>query len=412
MTDTYAPITRIDAAVLENSTNTSPPIFEATPYRLRDAAEIRRREWLYGRHYICGFVSTTIARTGTGKTACLIAEMLAMVTARDFMGAAPERPLRVWYIGEDPMDEIDLRVTAACLKYEITAEDIGGRLFVDSVLNMPTEIKIAKMQGAKGIVINKRAVEAFKAMIRQHQIDVLILDPLIKFHGVPENDNGAMEVVMIQFCQIAHEARVAIELPHHIRKPPAGGREAATVDDGRGATAIISAARSARVLNSMSAVDADKAGIMEGDRWRYLRIDLAKSNMAPPEAAKWHQLASEILPCGESVGVCSSWKFPDAFASVTSSDLTFVRGLARTGAYRSSSLSPEWIGKPIAEHFQLDLESKPDRAKVKTMLKTWLKNKVLDVEKRDDAQRRQREYVVPGAWNEINGHAVDDFNLQ
>ena len=52
-----------------------------------------------------------------------------------------------------------------------------------------------------------------------------------------------------------------------------------------------------------------------------LRLDRAKANMAPPEAARW------LADCG---GLVSSrrWKFPDAFAGVTGAGLC----IRRTGA--------------------------------------------------------------------------------
>ncbi len=44
------------------------PVVKATPFVFRDPRLIPRREWLYGTHYIRGFVSMTIAPGGVGKS--------------------------------------------------------------------------------------------------------------------------------------------------------------------------------------------------------------------------------------------------------------------------------------------------------------------------------------------------------
>jgi hypothetical protein len=393
----------------EADASTAPIV--AKPYEFRDPASISRRQWLYAKHYVRGFVSTTLARPGQGKTERAIAECLSMTTGRPLLGPPPADVLRCWYLGEDPFDEIERRMAAACAHHQIDAGQIGGRLFINSTLDLPP-LKFAETKG-RGVVVNHDVFQRFAGEIERLGIDVLILDPLIKFHGVPEGDNSSMEVVMRTLSELASRTRIAIEVPHHIRKQAPGMTGAATVDDGRGASAIIAGVRTARLLNPMSAAEADKAGITEADRWRYVRVDHAKASMAPPEAASWMQHASEILPCGESVGVAATWKFPDAFANVTGADVTEIRALARTGAYRSDERAKDWFGSAVASHLGLDLNQKADRAKVKVMLKTWTRNKVLDIETRyDPDQRKDRDYFVPGPWSDGAKGTSSDALLQ
>jgi AAA domain len=383
----------------ENSSDVhEPPLIEAKPYEWRAPEQITCRAWLYGRHYIRRFVSTTIGRPGLGKTALAFAETLDMVSSRRILDPFDRKPLRVWYIGEDPADEIDRRIAAACAHHRIGPDDIAGRLFVASTLDLPP-LRIAQ-QGSHGPVVNDATVDALAAQIKAKQIDVLIIDPLIKFHAVAEADPSAMEAVMRALSNLANRTAAAVEVLHHTRKQALGTAGPATVDDGRGASSIIGAVRSARVLNAMTQAEAERAGIAEGDRWRYARVDPGKSNMAPPEAARWLQHASEILPCGESIGVVAPWQFPDAFASFSANDLPRVRELARTGAYRDDPRSQDWFGKALADMIGADIDDKHDRARVSTMIKTWKKTKVLDVEMRLDAQRKDRAFIVPGAWSE------------
>jgi 2,3-bisphosphoglycerate-independent phosphoglycerate mutase len=84
------------------------------------------------------------------------------------------------------------------------------------------------------------------------------LCPHLSSHGVSENDNGAIDRVAKTWAKIAEETNCSIELVHHSRKT--NGNEV-TVEDSRGAVALLSAARSARVLNQMTKDEGERAGV-------------------------------------------------------------------------------------------------------------------------------------------------------
>ena len=105
--------------------------FTPTPFKHRDLATFPRREFIYGRLYIRQFLSATVAPGGVGKSALAIAESVAMASGRDLLGVTPVRALRVWYWnGEDPAEEIQRRVEAVCLHFDIDPKEIEGRLFM------------------------------------------------------------------------------------------------------------------------------------------------------------------------------------------------------------------------------------------------------------------------------------------
>ena len=113
-------------------------IIKANPFIWQDPKTIPPREWLYGRHFARKYLSTTIAPGGVGKSALLTVELLAMATGKNLLGELPKRPLRAWYWnGEDPMDDLQRRFTAACLHHKVSSEDIGGRLFLNSGRDTP-----------------------------------------------------------------------------------------------------------------------------------------------------------------------------------------------------------------------------------------------------------------------------------
>src|SRR6202012_3480060 len=117
--------------------------------------------------------------------------------------------------------------------------------------------------------------------------------------SVSENDNNKINAVCKQWARIAEECNCSIELVHHARKPATGQRET-SVDDGRGASAMIAAVRSARVLNVMSEDEAARAGVES--RRSYFRVDNGKANLAPPaEGSTWRQLVNVQLRNGHPI---------------------------------------------------------------------------------------------------------------
>jgi hypothetical protein len=60
----------------------------ATPFEWVDPSTIPPRAWIYGRHYIRKFVSTTVAPGGVGKTALGVVEALAITSGKPCSGSS------------------------------------------------------------------------------------------------------------------------------------------------------------------------------------------------------------------------------------------------------------------------------------------------------------------------------------
>lgn len=364
----------------------------ATPFRWRDPASIPPREWLYDRHLIRRYVSATVAPGGLGKSSLLLVEALAMVTGRPLLGAAPEKPLRVWYFnGEDPADEIERRIAAACLHHGIRPEEIEGRLFVDS--GRTTEIVIAH-ESRDGVTVARPVIEAIEATIRKNRIDVMIIDPFVSSHRVSENDNMAIDAVASAWAGIAERTGIAVELVHHVRKGQAGKGEH-TVEDGRGAGALLAKARSARVLNAMPPALAEKFGV---ERPRsYFSVTTGKSNLAPPtDKSDWFRFVSEPLGNGDDIGVVVTWKPPNPLDDITVADLRRAQeAVSRGGPWRESPQSADWVGTPIAEALSISLDDR-GKARVRDLLKTWIASGAFVVCEGKDERRMARKFVRVG----------------
>ena len=309
--------------------------------------------------------------------------------------------------GEDPLEELQRRVMATALHYGLTREDLEGYLFLDSGRRMPVIIGEQTRDGAR---IAVPVVEAVTATIRENRIDVVSIDSFVSSHRVSENDNNAIERVAKTWAAIADETNSGIDLVHHTRKT--GGAEA-TVEDGRGASALLSAARSARVLNQMTQQEAEKAGI--DNRRLYFRVDNGKSNLAPPiEAAEWFKLVSVDLgngtksegplDCnrveGDQVGVVTAWKWPNPFDDISVADLRAAQqAVAAGGPWREHRQASDWVGKPIAAALKLDPTNKAHSKKIAGLLKVWIENGMfVRVTGRDPKRRDERTFVEVGEW--------------
>jgi hypothetical protein len=374
-----------------------PVIIKPSRFVWRDPATIPLRQWLYGRHLIRKFVSCTLAAGGVGKSTLLLGDALAMATGRALLGHLPQEPLRVWvWNGEDPREELERRVAAICLHYGIAPGEIGDRLFIDSGREL--EIVIADM-GRSGVRIATPAVDAVREAIVAQKIDALVIDPFVSSHRVTENDNGAIDAVAKAWARIADATGCAIELVHHVRKT--GGAEI-TAEDGRGAVSLIAAARSVRVLNVMSEDEAAKAGVTEHRR-TYFRVDNGKANLAPPpEKSEWFHIASQPLGNGglvdgDYVGVATRWEWPSPLDGLSVSDLRAVQDRIAKGEHAANVQAANWAGLAVAEVLALDADNAVEKARIKSLLRTWIANGALRMETRHNPRTgRDQQFVTSG----------------
>lgn len=380
--------------------DSGPPAFDPSPFVWRDPATIAPRAWLYGHHLIRKYASATIAPGGVGKSTLTLIEALAMATGRDLLESKPHGQLRVWvWNGEDPRDEIERRLTAAVLHYGIDPEEIGDRLFIDSGRDTP--IKIGQTTPG-GPMIAWPIVEALTAAIRERRIDVLIIDPFVSVHAMPENDNSAMDAAVKAFALVADRTGCAIDLVHHTRK--LNGAEA-DMDAARGGSAIAGAVRAARALNPMSEDNARDFGIPGDERRAYVRVDDAKANLAPPGKARWFQLigqplgnATESRP-QDFVAVARPWVPPDAFDAVTTADLLRVQQALHGQGALENIRANDWAGHIVGDVLDIDSTDDAGKTRIKALLKAWLRSGALVVKRVYDTQKgREANNIEVGEW--------------
>lgn len=376
----------------------APPLFEARLFVYDDALHIPRRQPIYAGHYVRKYTSLDIAPGGVGKSSLVSVEALAIASGKPLLGVTPDERTNVCYLNlEDPFEELQRRFLAAIQHYNLDPALLKGRLFINS--GRDSEFIVAQ-QTREGVVIHTPLVEQVVAEIKRNNIGVLIVDPFVSSHLVSENDNGAVDAVLKLYARIADQTGCSISLIHHSRKL---NGQSATVEDGRGASALLAAVRSARALNPMTENEAQSAGIE--NRRSYFRLESGKSNLSPPpDKAQWFKLEDVALPNGpfgsdgDHVAVVTEWHWPNPFDDVTVHDLRAVqKAIAAKGPYKYDVRSTDWVGNAIAEVLGLDVSEKSVRANIKTILDRWIHEKVLRKELRHCPKRREkRDFVLVG----------------
>jgi hypothetical protein len=382
-----------------------------------DPAKLEPRYWLYGRHYLQGAVSATIADGGVGKSTLALTEAIAIVTGRPLLGITPnkqptgrddgsvrDRYQVLYYNAEESADEIKRRVLAICQHFEIDPSELNqpykknpwraaAQLMVISGHDFPL---VLAAPGEEGGITFSSDIEYLEA----YEGDAIILDPFVSIHQCPENDNSMIDAIVKRFGRVSTATPIkAIELVHHARKPSQGGNPEIGAADARGASALSDGVRSLRMLNRMTQKEAKQAKV-DNPR-NFFRLDNGKANYAAPqESSLWFQHKSILLPNGDDVGIVVPWHFPGAFDGVTPEHMRSVRDLARGGQYRADPRSDEWIGDAVAQVLDLDPENEGDAKRIKIILKRWYANGVLNKVEREDDARHKRVFVEAGQWKE------------
>jgi hypothetical protein len=411
---------RIQRAAANDNAASKPPGAIMRPMRRDLMSTITRRQWLYGSHYVRGFVTATVAPGGSGKSSLVLAECVAIALGRSLLGHEPQERARVFYFnGEDPIEETERRLAGVIQHYDIDPADLEGRFFYASGRDSP--LLIAK-QDRTGQTITEPILDKLIAEGRAQGIGLIVVDPFVSTHGVSENDNGAIDAVVKRgWGRVAQELGCAVELVHHTRKTYG---VATTAEDGRGAVALHAAARSVRTLNRPTRAECPKLAIPEESVGRYLRLERGKANMAPPDKGEWYFLSTEPLDAidardgeigKEHVAVAERWYPPEVArdnlrAHEVAAVHAIIAGQIQGSPWRAHEAANDWAGHAI-EAVLLASRGSAEVNCAKPQLRAYLdwllSHGIVSAVKLPDRSRKPRPCIVASeTWN--GGQAAGD----
>ena len=378
------------------------------------------REWLLKGRVYRDNISLVVGQGGTGKSTLAMVEAVSMATGKTLMpGAVPHKALKVlYYNGEDNTVEQQRRLAATLKAHNTQHSDLGGRLFLASHSDFRVWFGGTGSGGAR---IAEGVEDALVNLVKRHDIDVLMMDPLGALHGFNENSNDEMNLVLGLLRSVMRRTRCAIYLVHHAGKAAAADVKLAGVGASRGASAIPDGARSVRQLGRMSDSDVRELGcrsvVPAEDQARYVRIDNGKGTYAPPaSAAAWMILdgvglgnGTQEYPDGDYVQAALPWE-PPGPVNGTASELHMVQAAIHSAADkpRESPKATLWVGWLIADVLGVDAgrgqtkaKRSPEQARnyqvVSDMLAGWLADGGLKVVSGHDSKAgRDTEFVAVG----------------
>jgi hypothetical protein len=362
-----------------------------------DPSSIPPRPWIYGTHLLRGFVSMLIAPGGTGKSQLAMAIAVAVASGKSILGHHIHKRCRVWLLNlEDPLDEMDRRLAALMMRHNIHRGELDGWLAMHS--GRDRRVCMAARSADQTIVSPDK--EEIITCSKNNDFGLLVVDPWVKSHILEENSNQDMDAAATAWAEVCDEANAAGLIVHHVRKGPA-----TDIDAARGGKALSDAARAAYLLSSMSPEEAEKFGIDADGRWKYVRLDDAKANMAPrAERADWFKMDMMELgnctpdyPNGDKVAALVPWQPPSALGDLSTLQCNEALDKIAAGPQqgvrytfsRSGTDNSRWAGQVLIDLFAIE------EKRAASIIDTWKRNGLL-VEQtyHDEKQRKNRLGIV------------------
>lgn len=247
-----------------------------------DEALLPKREWIMDGLVHRKLMSLLVASGGVGKSTFLQQIGMAVAAGRDFGPFKTLQRTNVLIMNrEDDVVEQRKRQSAARRSMGITAEDLEGRLFYWDPNKSPL-VTAAHEEGVR-MVVEHAWTKELRQRLKQDEIGLLILDPLIKFHSnLDENSNDDRERIARAALSIAHDANVAVLISHHAHK---GAR--ADQDASRGGSALMDASRAAYVMQADAAGTVELTCVKltmgrrpEPSQWTFVEFELANGEFS------------------------------------------------------------------------------------------------------------------------------------
>jgi hypothetical protein len=296
------------------------------------------RQWIYPGYFIRRYVTILAAGGGTGKTSIVDVMAISVAIGRDLFENRkhlPGGPKAVVMLSlEDGFEDLHRRHYAIVRHYDLDAEErelLRKNIHISTIDEGGATI-VAPREGSQTVEGRQETIDALLATLTSHEAGLLIVDPLVAFHGANENDTAAMQLFIDTVKRLAIEGGVSVALVHHVAK----GATPESVDAVRGSTTVVNAARIVKMFYRPTEEACKELDIPEQDRPYVILETTGKDNLNRPEAVRGKPTRSYIMrpvPLGngddiypqDSVGVAERYEIPDALERFTEEDIKRIR---------------------------------------------------------------------------------------
>lgn len=250
--------------------------------------------------FLAGTVGALIAPGATGKSYFTIEAAMGVactVAGADLLDLRPSHhgPV-VYFAAEDPAPALIRRLHA-----------IGSRLGPEARAAVAENLSVVPVLGAMVDVLdqNQRA----SIIARCAGVRLIILDTLSRIHRLDENSNGDMAQLIAVLEHIATEAHASVLFLHHSSKLAAREEQTDQQQAARGASALIDNSRWSGFVAKMTEKEADKFGVPDTARCKFLRFGISKQNYTAQPEEHWYERheGGVLLPADLSARPRGGW---------------------------------------------------------------------------------------------------------
>ncbi|MGY4473751.1 hypothetical protein ACVILL_001165 [Bradyrhizobium sp. USDA 3364] len=330
-----------------------------------------------------GHVTLLSAAGGIGRSAWTLDAAIDIACGVNHLGAGEFKPRKVLvYNGEDDQDEMLRRVGAQFTHHNFTPEMRAlVRENLTIISGVRASMRLAEYRDGR-VVLNDKAFKKLAELIEARGIDILILDPLVALHSIPENANSEMNAVMTRFKNLAATKLIALLLAHHDKKNIGGkGLDDANQDDARGAGTITTPVRVVLNMRRLSKKDTQTWRIPPDDAPHIIALSAgAKSNYSArdvvPKLFRAHSVQAEngtdefAADSTVALAVYNPPKREDVGIG-DDATLTVLAALDGSEPVGSDTRHANWIGRLIADAAGWDIDAKHVRESIREIIANW-----------------------------------------
>jgi len=274
------------------------------------------RDWVYREFALAGYISGIAAPGGTGKSAFTLTVAVSVALGRDLLSPIninPPKQRNVLVINnEDDQHELNRRIAGICQHYGIDLKQLNGKLFLRSGYSDPAVL--AKKGTKDAPIITTAHRDELIEFINEHEVGLVIADPLVSLHTLNENDNMEQNEVVKILRHICGKTGAAVVLVAHTHKTRSALSKGTASDHFsgdanlmRGASAIKDGARIVYTMERLADRGEEACKLYDIDddlKRRMVFLSDAKTNFSlRSNSWTWLRQASVQLPNGDSVGV-------------------------------------------------------------------------------------------------------------
>ncbi len=234
-----------------------------------------------------GQVGVLHAPPGTGKSMLCLSIIYAVASGTDLFGqwtVSEAGDVLYLYADDDSRDTwrrmygLEQLNAAAHIP---TLNVVKDRMHMICMTGTPQRLMVSGVGHGSCVAAEPDIEEIARRLQGYVNPRLLIIDPLIKFHALNENDNNEMHQFFERLIRLARELSIAILVVHHTGKAAItngmGGEQEAV----RGASSITGAARIDYALMPLGHKQAKALGIEATESGRYVVLKTAKINSGP-----------------------------------------------------------------------------------------------------------------------------------